>query len=123
MTNKNSVSARCRYYKYPAALAVLDHADGGRHGFTNSNNVHWEHSDNNYSYYFHDADSCTEALELMMQKHKEVTGKKVRIDNNVLFEHVLCFSEEHYLFLEKKIRRRKNKRSNERSIKTLLPSN
>lgn len=102
MTQKNAVSARCRYYKYPAALAALDHANGKRNGFTNSNNVHWEHSDNNYFYYFHGADSCTEALDLMMQRHKEVTGKKVRVDNNVLFEHILCFSEEHYSFLESK---------------------
>lgn len=100
MNDKQIVAVRCQYYKYPAAKSVLDHADAKRDGFTNSCNVHWEHSLNNFGFYFHNAKSCSGALELMMEKHKTMTGKKVRVDNNVLFEHILCFSEKHYSELE-----------------------
>ncbi|MDI4653804.1 MULTISPECIES: hypothetical protein [Pseudoalteromonas] len=100
MKGSPKVSVRCRYYKSKAAKAVLDHADANRSGFTNSDNVHWERSVDNIGYYFHCANSCTEALDLMCQRHKEVTGKKIRVDNNILFEHVLCLSEKHYSQLE-----------------------
>ncbi|AXQ99177.1 hypothetical protein [Pseudoalteromonas piscicida] len=41
-----------------------------------------------------------QALELMCEQHKLVTGKKVRSDNNVLFEHVVWLSEQQYKKLE-----------------------
>jgi len=100
MDNSSKASVHCRYYKSKAAKAVLDHADANRSGFTNSDNVHWERSVDNCGYYFHGAKSCAEAFDLMCQRHKEVTGKKIRVDNNVLFEHVLCLSEKHYSQLE-----------------------
>lgn len=100
MEGSPKVSVRCCYYKFKAAKAVLDHADANRNGFTNSDNVHWERSVDNVGYYFHGANSCTEALDLMCQKHKDITGKKIRVDNNVLFEHVICLSEKHYSKLE-----------------------
>jgi hypothetical protein len=37
----------------------------------------------------------------MCIKHKDITGKKVRHDNNILFEHVVWLSEHRYLELEK----------------------
>jgi hypothetical protein len=63
-------------------------------------NPHFTH--NNAGYYYHDANSCAEALKLMCKKHKEITGKKVRSDNNVLFEHVVFLSEFQVARLEKK---------------------
>lgn len=101
MSVQPRVGVHCCYYKRKEAIPVLDHADAKRSGLTNSENVHWERSTDNAGYYFHGASSCAEALDLMCQKHKEVTGKKVRVDNNVLFEHVLCLSEKHYSKLEK----------------------
>ncbi len=83
MSDKHFVAVRCRYYKSLEAKAILDHADAKRIGFTNSNNVHWEHSMHNTGYYYHGAKSCAEALELMMKKHKMVTGKK--------FESIITF--------------------------------
>lgn len=100
MKGSPKVSVRCRYYKSKEAKAVLDHADANRNGFTHSDNVHWERSVDNIGYYFHGANSCTEALDLMCQKHRDITGKKIRVDNNVLFEHVICLSEKHYSQLE-----------------------
>lgn len=99
---KAFVGVKSYYYKQKAAEAVLDHAHSLRNGFTKSVNVHSEHSLNNKGYYFHGANSCAEALSLMCQKHKEVTGKKVRCDNNILFEHVVFLSEFQYTRLEKK---------------------
>lgn len=90
------------YHKQKAAEAVLDHAHAQRNGFTKSANVHPAFSPNNAGYYFHGAKSCAEALRLMCDKHKEVTGKKVRSDNNVLFEHVVFLSEFQVARLEKK---------------------
>ncbi|MEJ6531760.1 hypothetical protein [Pseudoalteromonas lipolytica] len=100
MDNSPKASVHCRYYKSKTAKAVLDHADANRNGFTNSDNVHWERSVDNAGYYFQGSKSCAEAFDLMCQRHKEVTGKKIRVDNNVLFEHVLCLSEKHYSQLE-----------------------
>lgn len=102
MKRKAYVGIRAAYYKLEGARAVLDHAHAPRTGFTRSQNVHPEFSHFNCGYYYHEASSCAEALELMLEKHKQVTGKKVRSDCNVLFEHVVWLSEHQYTQLERK---------------------
>tara|TARA_B100000519_G_scaffold13292_1_gene9981 strand:+ start:37492 stop:38481 length:990 start_codon:yes stop_codon:yes gene_type:complete len=102
MSDIPRVSVRCRYYKRPAAFAVLDHAHHKRNGFTNSQNVNPEFTHNNTGFYYHGANSCAEALEILCEKHKKIMGKKVRADNNILFEHVVCWSEQQYKKLESK---------------------
>ncbi len=102
MKKKAFVGIRAAYYKIDSAWAVLDHAHALRAGFTHSQHVHPEFSHLNSGYYYHGASSCAEALELMLEKHKQVTGKKVRSDCNVLFEHVVWLSEHQYSLLEQK---------------------
>lgn len=99
---KAFVGVKTYYHKQRAADAVLDHAHAQRNGFTRSANVNPALSHKNAGYYYHGASSCAEALRLMCDKHKEVTGKKVRSDNNVLFEHVVFLSELQVSKLEKK---------------------
>jgi hypothetical protein len=67
------------YYKQKAAEAVLDHAHAMRNGFTKSANIYPEHSQNNLGWYYYGASSCAEALKLMCERHKEVTGKKFEV--------------------------------------------
>ena len=100
MKNTPKISVRCRYYKHQAAIAVLDHAHHKRNGFTHSQNVNTEFSHHNAGFYFHGANSCTEALELLCKKHKISMGKKVRADTNILFEHIIVFSGAQYKNLE-----------------------
>ncbi|WP_199527145.1 hypothetical protein [Pseudoalteromonas sp. bablab_jr004] len=88
------------YYKKEAAIAVLDHAHALRNGFTQSQNVVSELSHENLGFYYHESNSSAEAFELMFELHKQVTGKKVRRDNNALFEHVVWLSEHQYSRLE-----------------------
>lgn len=102
MKNKAFVGCRTFYYKLDAARVVLDHSNALRNGFTRSQNVHSEFSHLNCGHYYHGASSCAEALELMLEKHKQATGKKVRSDCNVLFEHVVWLSEHQYSKLEQK---------------------
>lgn len=102
MKKKAFVGIRAAYYKLESAQAVLDHAHALRSGFTRSQNVHPEFSHLNSGHYYHGASSCAEALELMLEKHKQVTGKKVRSDCNVLFEHVVWLSEHQYSLLEQR---------------------
>lgn len=108
---KAYVGVKSYYYKQKAAEAILDHAHTQRNGFTKSANVNPDLSHNNAGYYYHDANSCAEALRLMCEKHKELTGKKVRSDNNVLFEHVVFLSEFQVTRLEKKYGREKVKQA------------
>lgn len=102
MKKKAFAGIRSYYYKSEAAEAVLDHAHVLRSGFTNSENVHQQYSKENIGFYYHNAKSCAEALKLLCKKHKELTGKKVRSDCNVLFEHVVWLSEHQYTRLEQK---------------------
>lgn len=102
MKKRAYAGIRSYYYKSEAAEAVLDHANALRSGFTNSENVHQQYSKENLGFYYHNAKSCAEALELLCKKHKELTGKKVRSDCNVLFEHVVWLSEHQYTRLEQK---------------------
>lgn len=110
-SRKAYVGVKTYYYKQKAAEAVLDHAHAQRNGFTKSVNVNPALSRNNAGYYYHGADSCAEALRLMCDKHKQVTGKKVRSDNNVLFEHVVFLSEFQVARLEKKYGQEKVKQA------------
>lgn len=98
-----------RYYKKDAAIAVLDHAL--RNGFTQSQNVVSELSHDNLGFYYHESNSSVEALEFMYEKHKKVTGKRVRSDNNALFEHVVWLSEHQYVLLEKQYGKERVKRA------------
>lgn len=100
MSRKAFAGIKAYYYKKEAALAVLDHAHALRNGFTHSQNVSLNHTHSNIGHYFYDASSCSQALEILCKKHKEVTGKKVRSDCNVLFEHVVWLSEHQYSALE-----------------------
>lgn len=102
MQKKAFVGIRAAFSKLDSARAVLDHAHAPRTGFTRSQNVHQEFSHLNSGHYYHCASSCAEALELMLEKHKQVTGKKVRSDCNVLFEHVVWLSEHRYTQFEQK---------------------
>lgn len=111
MNTTQYVSVRCSYYKREAATAVLDHAHHKRNGFTHSQNVKTEFSKDNVGYYFHGANSCAEALKLLCHRHKELMGKKVREDNNILFEHIVCFSEARYKELESKFSPERVKRA------------
>lgn len=100
MKRKAFVGVKSQYHKRKVAIAVLDHAHALRQGFTRSQNVYEKYAKNNAGYYFHGANSCAEALDLMCLKHKQITGKKVRSDSNILFEHVVWLSEHHYTKLE-----------------------
>jgi hypothetical protein len=91
-----------RYFKREAAIAVMDHANALRNGFTRSQNVIPELSHNNVGFYYSGAKSSREAFDLMCDKYKSSTGKKCRSDFNALFEHILVFSEETYTSLEQK---------------------
>ena len=102
---------KARYYKKEAAIAVLDHAHALRNGFTQSQNVVPELSHGNLGFYYHESNSSAEALELMYEKHKKVTGKRVRSDNNALFEHVVWLSEHQYVLLEKQYGEERVKRA------------
>jgi len=99
---KGYVAARTRYYKYDAAIAVLDHASILRNGFTRSSNVIERLSFNNASYYFNGATSCLDAFHAMRERYRQITGKKCRSDFNALFEHIIIFTESKYSELEKK---------------------
>jgi hypothetical protein len=99
--SKAYVAVKTRYYKREAANAVLDHANALRNGFTRSENIYPMFSSKNASLYPKGCSSGIEALEKACLRYKEVTGKKVRSDFNVLFEHVVVLSESHYSKLEK----------------------
>jgi len=103
------VGVKAYYYKREAALAVLDHAHALRNGFTRSQNVLTEFTHENTGFYYHEAKSCTQALELMCERHKQVTGRKVRSDNNVLFEHVVWLSDRQYTELEERFGKKRVK--------------
>jgi cell division protein FtsB len=101
--SKAFVAVKARYYKRDAAIAVLDHSNALRNGFTRSENIYPMFSSNNVSLYTKGVNSGVEALDKACLRYKQVTGKKVRTDFNVLFEHVVVLSEAHYSRLEKKI--------------------
>lgn len=99
---KAFVAVKAKYYKYQAALAILDHNKALRNGFTSSANVHQLFTSENQELNRKGCSSALQALERACIKYKSVTGKKIRSDFNVLFEHVVVLSESHYAFLERK---------------------
>jgi hypothetical protein len=101
--SKAYVAVKARYYKREAAIAVLDHSNALRNGFTRSENVYPLFSSNNVSLYPKGINTGVEALDKACLRYKQVTGKKVRSDFNVLFEHVVILSEVHYSKVEQKI--------------------
>lgn len=98
---KRFVSVKTRYYKQKEALYVLDHAASLRNGVTRSVNINPEYTSNNMGLYLAGCKSPRQAFMKMLDSYKDVTGKKPRVDFNALFEHVVIFSEEHVISLEK----------------------
>lgn len=103
MTHNSSsnrfVAIRSRYYKKKEALAVLDHANALRNGFTRSINVNPQYTHNNSGVYLKGSSNPVQALELMYARYKLTTGKRPRSDFNCLFEHIVIFSEEQFNYL------------------------
>jgi hypothetical protein len=97
----NFAAVRTRYYKHTSAIAVLDHANSKRNGFTHSMNVHNEFSSDNEGNYLEGTKSCSEGYERTWNRHKDFkNGKKPRSDMNTLFEHVVILSVGQYEELE-----------------------
>ncbi|MCD8560618.1 MAG: hypothetical protein LRY75_17730 [Shewanella xiamenensis] len=100
---KNFVGVRTHYYKYAAAVALLDHVNVYRDGFTKSANVvRPELAVHNAQYVYQNASRPLEALDIVIERHTRLKGKRPRSDFNMLFEHVLILSEEQYSLLEKR---------------------
>ena len=99
---KAFAAVRTRYYKADKAYSILDHSNANRNGFTRSVNVHSEFSHNNVGLYTNGCKNGAEALKKACARYKEVTGKKVRKDFNMLFEHIVILSEHQYIKIEKK---------------------
>lgn len=93
---------RGAYYKIDKAFIILDHSKPNRNGVTRSANVNPEFSQNNIGLYTKGCKSASEALEYACTRYKQVTGKKVRKDFNLLFEHIVILSEQQYLRIESK---------------------
>lgn len=93
---KNFVSIRSQYYKIGEARSALDHAHAKRNGFTQSANVYPSLSTANRGYYQNKMNNCTDSFDEICARHQEVTRKKMRKDFNVLFEHVVVFSDPHF---------------------------
>ena len=100
---KNFVAVRTEYYKYGDAVALLDHVNVRRNGFTKSANVvRPELTVHNAQYVYQNASKPLEALDIVIERHTKLKGKRPRSDFNMLFEHVLVMSEEHFSHLEKR---------------------
>ena len=99
---KAFASVRTKYYKADRAYSILDHSNANRSGYTNSANVNHEFSLSNVGLYIKGCENASEALEQACIQYKEVTGKKVRNDFNLLFEHIVILSEHRYIKIEKK---------------------
>lgn len=99
---KAFASVRTQYYKADKAYIVLDHSNPSRNGFTCSANVNPKFSHNNLGLYTKGCKNGAEALNQACARYKLVTGKKVRKDFNLLFEHIVILSEHQYVKIEKK---------------------
>ncbi|WP_156844042.1 hypothetical protein [Alteromonas sp. RW2A1] len=100
ISDKAAVAVKARYYKYESAKAVLDHVVASRDGLTRSANVQSLFSTNNIGVVTKGCKTPIDALEDACKRYKRVTGKKVRSDFNILFDHVVVLSEAHYARLE-----------------------
>ncbi len=101
LSEKAYVSVKSKYYKIDAAFNILDHSNALRAGYTKSTNVHSVYSKNNFGLYSKGCHNNAEALEKACERYKKLTGKKVRKDFNLLFEHVVILTESQYSKLEK----------------------
>ena len=101
----NTVNSEFSEKTYKSALAEFDHVL--RLGKTNSVNVHDEFSHHNVTVSPANCDSPLDAYYKCRDKYKEINGRSCRRDMNVLFEHVLIFSEARILKLEKELGQKK----------------
>jgi hypothetical protein len=83
---KNFVAVRTQYYKSNAAQKVLAH---GYRKHSNSPNVVEKYTPFNYGMRYKSLDDC-------MKQYKAVSGRKPQEKMNVLFEHVVVFSEDQF---------------------------
>ena len=83
---KNFVAVRTQYYKSNAAHKVLAH---GYRKHSNSPNVHERYTHFNYGMRYKSLDDC-------IKQYKSVSGRKPQEKMNVLFEHVVVFSEDQF---------------------------
>ena len=83
---KNFVAVRTQYYKINAAQKVLAH---GYRKHSNSPNVVEKYTPFNYGMRYKSIDDC-------MTQYKAVSGRKPQDKMNVLFEHVVVFSEDQF---------------------------
>ncbi|MEQ3636372.1 hypothetical protein [Alcanivorax sp.] len=80
---KNFVAVRTQYYKRNAAQKVLAH---GYRKHSNSPNVYEKDTRHNFGMRYKSLDDC-------MAQYKATSGRKPQDKMNVLFEHVVVFSE------------------------------
>lgn len=100
---KNFVAVRTEYYKYADAVALLDHVNVRRNGFTTSANVvRPDLSAHNAQYVYQNASRPLEALNNVIKRHTRLKSKRPRSDFNMVFEHVLIMSDEQFSRLEKR---------------------
>lgn len=83
---KNFVAVRTQYYKSGAAQKVLAH---GYRKHSNSPNVHEKYTPFNYGMRYKSLDDC-------MTQYKATSGRAPQKKMNVLFEHVVVFSEDQF---------------------------
>lgn len=98
--NKKFASIVSRYYKYDEAALVLDHVKANRNSITASDNINPQYSHKNIGVVTKGCKSPVDALEKACERYKKATGRKIRSDFNVLFDHVVVLSEAHYSYLE-----------------------
>ncbi|WP_019676062.1 hypothetical protein [Arsukibacterium perlucidum] len=100
---KNFAAVRTEYYKYDKAVALLDHVGIRRNGFTRSANVvRPDLSHHNVQHIYQGAETALDALNVVIERHTKLKKKRPRSDFNMLFEHVIILSEEHFSSLENK---------------------
>ncbi|GBL05790.1 hypothetical protein [Glaciecola sp. KUL10] len=109
-SNKAFVAVKARYYKFDDAKLVLDHVVASRKGFTQSSNVFPSLSSKNIGVVTKGCRTAIDALDRANVRYKQATGKKIRSDFNVLFDHVVVLSEPQYAKLEKEMGEEKAKR-------------
>lgn len=83
---KNFVAVRTQYYKSGAAQKVLAH---GYRKHSNSPNVYEKDTHHNFGMRYQSLDDC-------MAQYKAVSGRAPQEKMNVLFEHVVVFSEDQF---------------------------
>jgi len=111
---KNFIAVRTKYYKKATGDSLRNHiyrVKNESYDFTKSRNVHQEFSKRNFNYIFND-------IYELRAEYKSQTGKKPRKDFNETFEHLIIFSRERFLLLERYCK--KNNISFENEIKKCI---